>query len=70
VNELEQDSENRDTVYLAGVSETFKEHLFQQSNLFLDLEALILPKDLKSGKQKKYCFLSMSMPPNVVLKGD
>uniref|UniRef100_A0A8C0X6Q4 RNA exonuclease 5 n=1 Tax=Castor canadensis TaxID=51338 RepID=A0A8C0X6Q4_CASCN len=57
VNELEQDSENRATVYLAGVSETFKEHLFQQSNLFLDLEALILPKDLKSGKQKKYCFL-------------
>ncbi|XP_006153348.1 RNA exonuclease 5 isoform X2 [Tupaia chinensis] len=57
VNELEQDSENRGTIYLSGVSETFKEHLLQQSNLFLGLEAVILPKDLKSGKQKKYCFL-------------
>ncbi|XP_006153349.1 RNA exonuclease 5 isoform X3 [Tupaia chinensis] len=58
VNELEQDSENRGTIYLSGVSETFKEHLLQQSNLFLGLEAVILPKDLKSGKQKKYCFLN------------
>uniref|UniRef100_A0A8I3N0L6 RNA exonuclease 5 n=1 Tax=Canis lupus familiaris TaxID=9615 RepID=A0A8I3N0L6_CANLF len=57
VNELEQDSENRGTIYLSGVSETFKEHLLQQSNLFLGLEAVILPKDLKSGKQKRYCFL-------------
>ncbi|OWK10874.1 hypothetical protein Celaphus_00006982 [Cervus elaphus hippelaphus] len=57
VKELEQDSENRGTIYLSGVSETFKEHLFQQSSLFLGLEAVILPKDLKSGKQKRYCFL-------------
>ncbi|XP_012661123.1 RNA exonuclease 5 [Otolemur garnettii] len=57
VNELERDSENRGTIYLSGVNETFKEHLLQQSNLFLGLEAVILPKDLKSGKQKKYCFL-------------
>ncbi|XP_057551523.1 RNA exonuclease 5 [Hippopotamus amphibius kiboko] len=57
VNELEGDSENRGTIYLSGVSETFKEHLLQQSSLFLGLEAVILPKDLKSGKQKKYCFL-------------
>ncbi|XP_012500446.1 PREDICTED: putative RNA exonuclease NEF-sp isoform X2 [Propithecus coquereli] len=57
VNELERDSENRGTIYLSGVSETFKEHLLQQSNLFLGLETVILPKDLKSGKQKKYCFL-------------
>ncbi|XP_014720246.1 RNA exonuclease 5 isoform X1 [Equus asinus] len=57
VKELEQDSENRGTIYLSGVSETFKEHLLQQSNLFFGLEAVILPKDLKSGKHKKYCFL-------------
>ncbi|XP_037670585.1 RNA exonuclease 5 isoform X3 [Choloepus didactylus] len=57
VDELERDSENRGTIYLSGVSETFKEHLLQQPSLFLGLEALILPKDLKSGKQKKYCFL-------------
>ncbi|XP_033281808.2 RNA exonuclease 5 isoform X5 [Orcinus orca] len=57
VNELEQDSENRGTIYLSGVSETFKEHLLQQSSLFLGLEALILPKDLKNGMQKNYCFL-------------
>uniref|UniRef100_A0A8D2DUR1 RNA exonuclease 5 n=1 Tax=Sciurus vulgaris TaxID=55149 RepID=A0A8D2DUR1_SCIVU len=57
VNELERDSENRDTIYLSGVHDTFKQHLLQQSNLFLGLEAVILPKDLKSGKQKKYCFL-------------
>ncbi|XP_020729432.2 RNA exonuclease 5 isoform X2 [Odocoileus virginianus] len=57
VNELEQDSENRGTIYLSGVSETFKEHLLQQSSLFLGLKAVILPKDLKSGKQKRYCFL-------------
>ncbi|XP_036680614.1 RNA exonuclease 5 isoform X4 [Balaenoptera musculus] len=58
VNELEQDSENQGTIYLSGVSETFKEHLLQQSSLFLGLEAVILPKDLKNGKQKKYCFLN------------
>uniref|UniRef100_A0A8C3VZN9 RNA exonuclease 5 n=1 Tax=Catagonus wagneri TaxID=51154 RepID=A0A8C3VZN9_9CETA len=57
VNELEHDSENRGTIYLSGVRETFKEHLLQRSNLFLGLEAVILPKDLKSGKQKEYCFL-------------
>uniref|UniRef100_A0A8C6EH64 RNA exonuclease 5 n=1 Tax=Moschus moschiferus TaxID=68415 RepID=A0A8C6EH64_MOSMO len=57
VNELERDSENRGTIYLSGVSETFKENLLQQSSLFLGLEAVILPKDLKSGKQKRYCFL-------------
>ncbi|XP_058567193.1 RNA exonuclease 5 isoform X3 [Neofelis nebulosa] len=57
VKELEQDSENRGTIYLSGVNQTFKEHLLQQSNIFLGLEAVILPKDLKSGKQKKYCFL-------------
>uniref|UniRef100_A0A8D2A0N0 RNA exonuclease 5 n=1 Tax=Sus scrofa TaxID=9823 RepID=A0A8D2A0N0_PIG len=57
VNELEHDSENRGTIYLSGVRETFKEHLLQRSSLFLGLEAVILPKDLKSGKQKKYCFL-------------
>lgn len=57
VNELEQDSENRGTIYLSGVSETFKEHLLQHCSIFLGLEAMILPKDLKSGKQKGYCFL-------------
>ncbi|XP_040314758.1 RNA exonuclease 5 isoform X3 [Herpailurus yagouaroundi] len=57
VKELEQDSENRGTIYLSGVNQTFKEHLLQQSNIFLGLEAVILPKDLTSGKQKKYCFL-------------
>ncbi|XP_045316369.1 RNA exonuclease 5 isoform X2 [Leopardus geoffroyi] len=57
VKELEQDSENRGTIYLSGVNQTFKEHLLQQSNIFLGLEAVILPKDLKSGKQKNYCFL-------------
>ncbi|XP_003998832.2 RNA exonuclease 5 isoform X1 [Felis catus] len=57
VKELEQDSENRGTIYLSGVNQTFKEHLLQQSNISLGLEAVILPKDLKSGKQKKYCFL-------------
>lgn len=67
VNELEHDSENRGTIYLSGVRETFKEHLLQRSSLFLGLEAVILPKDLKSGKQKKYCFLSKSLPLNKIL---
>nr|AAK17192.1 exonuclease NEF-sp [Homo sapiens] len=57
VNELEGDSENQGSIYLSGVSETFKEQLLQEPRLFLGLEAVILPKDLKSGKQKKYCFL-------------
>ncbi|XP_040314759.1 RNA exonuclease 5 isoform X4 [Herpailurus yagouaroundi] len=63
VKELEQDSENRGTIYLSGVNQTFKEHLLQQSNIFLGLEAVILPKDLTSGKQKKYCFLSSEGGP-------
>ncbi|KAM6166305.1 RNA exonuclease 5 [Erethizon dorsatum] len=57
VNELGRDSENRDTIYLSGVSEAFKEHMFQQCDQFPGLEAVILPKDLESGKQKTYCFL-------------
>lgn len=57
VNELEGDSENQGSIYLFGVSETFKEQLLQEPRLFLGLEAVILPKDLKNGKQKKYCFL-------------
>nr|XP_038934626.1 RNA exonuclease 5 isoform X7 [Rattus norvegicus] len=57
VRELEQDSENQGTIYVAGIGETFKEHLLEQSNLFPDLEAVILPKELKSRKQKNYCFL-------------
>ncbi|KAM7147636.1 LOW QUALITY PROTEIN: RNA exonuclease 5 [Molossus nigricans] len=51
------DSENRGPLFLSGVSKSFKEHLLQQSNLFFGLEAVILPKDPKSGKQKKHCFL-------------
>ncbi|XP_005405087.1 PREDICTED: putative RNA exonuclease NEF-sp isoform X2 [Chinchilla lanigera] len=57
VNELGRDSENRDTIYLSGVSESFKENMFQQCDHFPGLEAVILPKYLESGKQKKYCFL-------------
>ncbi|XP_062035679.1 RNA exonuclease 5 isoform X3 [Lepus europaeus] len=57
VNELELDSENQGTIYLSGVNENFKDCLLQQSSLFLGLEAVILPKDLKSGMPKKYCFL-------------
>ncbi|XP_004691785.1 PREDICTED: putative RNA exonuclease NEF-sp [Condylura cristata] len=57
INELERDSENRGTIYLSGVTENFKERLLQRSNVFLGLEVVILPKDLKTGKQKKYCFL-------------
>ncbi|XP_031243933.1 RNA exonuclease 5 isoform X2 [Mastomys coucha] len=54
---LEQDSENQGTIYVAGIGETFKEHVLEQSNLFPDLEAVILPKEVKSRKQKNYCFL-------------
>uniref|UniRef100_A0A671G005 RNA exonuclease 5 n=1 Tax=Rhinolophus ferrumequinum TaxID=59479 RepID=A0A671G005_RHIFE len=57
VNELEQDSENQGTIYLSGVSETFRERLLRQSSLFVGLEAVILPKDFKNRKQKKYGFL-------------
>ncbi|OBS60205.1 hypothetical protein A6R68_08685, partial [Neotoma lepida] len=57
VHELEQDSENQGTIYVAGLGETFKEHLLEQSSRFPDLEAVILPKDVKSRKQKNYCFL-------------
>lgn len=56
VNELEGDSENQGSIYLFGVSETFKEQLLQEPRLFLGLEAVILPKDLKNGKQKKILF--------------
>lgn len=57
VKELELDSENRGIIYLSGVNENFKDCLLQQTSLFLGLEAVILPKDLKSGMPKKYCFL-------------
>lgn len=67
MSELERDSENRGTIYLSGVSASFKEHLWQQSNLFSGLEAVILPKDPKSGKPKKYCFLSKCVPLNVAV---
>ncbi|KAL1774235.1 RNA exonuclease NEF-sp isoform X1 [Sigmodon hispidus] len=57
VRELERDSENQGTIYVAGFGETFKEHLLEQSSLFPHLEAVILRKDVKSRKQKNYCFL-------------
>ncbi|XP_019505391.1 PREDICTED: putative RNA exonuclease NEF-sp isoform X1 [Hipposideros armiger] len=57
LNELEEDAENRGAIYLSGVSEAFREHLLQQSSLFVGLEAVILPKDFKTGKQRSYCFL-------------
>ena len=63
VRELEQDSENQGTIYVAGIGETFKEHLLEQSNLFPDLEAVILPKEVKSRKQKNYCFLNSEGEP-------
>ncbi|XP_071461605.1 RNA exonuclease 5 isoform X3 [Marmota flaviventris] len=59
VNELEQDSENRDTIYLSGVSQNFLGHLQELPNLFFGLEAVIVPTDPKSGRQKKYCFLTL-----------
>lgn len=67
MNELEEDSENRGAIYLSGVSEAFREHLLQQSSLFFGLEAVILPKDFKTGKQRSYCFLSECVPLKVAL---
>lgn len=57
MKELERDSENRNTIYVSGVSEAFKEHMFHECSHFPGLEAMFLPKDLESGKQKTYCFL-------------
>ncbi|XP_040853630.1 RNA exonuclease 5-like isoform X2 [Ochotona curzoniae] len=57
LEELALDAENQGSLYLSGVKEDFKERLLQQSNCFLGLEALILPKDHRSGIPKKYCFL-------------
>lgn len=62
IHELGEDSENRGSIYLSGVSEAFREQLLQQSNLFSGLEAVILPKDFKTGKQRSYCFLSECAP--------
>ncbi|XP_027265992.1 RNA exonuclease 5 isoform X5 [Cricetulus griseus] len=64
VHELEQDSENQGIIYVAGLGETFKEHLLDQSSLFPGLEAVILPKDVKSRKQKNYCFLKFKTRDN------
>ncbi|XP_021581110.2 RNA exonuclease 5 isoform X2 [Ictidomys tridecemlineatus] len=63
VNELEQDSENRDTIYLSGVSQNFLGHLQELPNLFFGLEAVIVPTDPKSGRRKKYCFLKFKGGP-------
>lgn len=68
LEELALDAENQGSLYLSGVKEDFKERLLQQSNCFLGLEALILPKDHRSGIPKKYCFLSKSMPLNMALR--
>nr|XP_027785581.1 RNA exonuclease 5-like [Marmota flaviventris] len=57
VNELERDSENRDTIYLSGISKDFLGHIQELPNLFGGLEAVIVPTDAKSGRQEKYCFL-------------
>ncbi|XP_038182309.1 RNA exonuclease 5 isoform X5 [Arvicola amphibius] len=57
VRELEQDCENQGTIYVTGFGKAFKERLLEQSSLFPGLEAMILPKDVKSRQQKKYCFL-------------
>lgn len=58
VKELEQDSENRGTIYLAGVGEAFRERLLREVILFPGLEAVMLPKDLGHREQRKHCFLS------------
>lgn len=60
VTELERDCENQGTIYLAGVDAAFKARLLQQSDLFFGLEAVFLPKDPKSRKQKNYCFLKFT----------
>ncbi|XP_058537028.1 RNA exonuclease 5 isoform X1 [Ochotona princeps] len=57
LDELALDAENQGSLYLSGVKGGFKERLLQQSNCFLGLEALILPKDHRSGIPKNYCFL-------------
>ncbi|XP_049999241.1 RNA exonuclease 5 isoform X3 [Alexandromys fortis] len=57
VHELEQDCENQGTIYVTGFGKAFKEHLLEHSSLFPSLEAMILPKDVKSRQQKNYCFL-------------
>uniref|UniRef100_A0A8C5YTL9 RRM domain-containing protein n=1 Tax=Marmota marmota marmota TaxID=9994 RepID=A0A8C5YTL9_MARMA len=57
VNELERDSENRDTIYLSGISKDFLGHIQELPNLFGGLEAVIVPTDAKSRRQEKYCFL-------------
>uniref|UniRef100_A0A8C8VEW8 RNA exonuclease 5 n=1 Tax=Pelusios castaneus TaxID=367368 RepID=A0A8C8VEW8_9SAUR len=58
IKELEMDIENEGVIYVAGVKKTLTEPDLQEKFSQLeDLRALFLPRDLKSGKHKNYCFL-------------
>ncbi|XP_067407591.1 RNA exonuclease 5 [Emydura macquarii macquarii] len=58
IKELEMDIENEGVIYVAGVKKTLTETDLQEKFSHLkDLQALFLPRDLKSGKHRNYCFL-------------
>ncbi|XP_069503751.1 RNA exonuclease 5 isoform X2 [Ambystoma mexicanum] len=58
IRELDGDFETDSIIYVSGIekSET-EEDLRQRFSHFKDLENIFLPKDYKSGKNRKYCFL-------------
>ncbi|XP_043945433.1 RNA exonuclease 5 [Protopterus annectens] len=56
--ELEKDVVNKNAIYVTGIKKNSTENdVVKHFSHFGQLEAVIYPKDAKTGKYKKYCFI-------------
>ncbi|NXP47471.1 REXO5 exonuclease, partial [Heliornis fulica] len=67
IKQLELDVENQGVIYVAGLKKSLTETDLQEEFRELkDLETLFLPKDLQTGKHRKYCFLRFQKSQSAV----
>lgn len=63
IKEMEEDPENRDTIYVSGFMKPLTENLLQQQfSHFKEIKAIFAPKNQRSQQNEKYCFIKFQSP--------
>lgn len=62
IKEMEEDPENRNTIYVSGFMKHVTENFLQQQfGHFKEIKAIFAPKNQRSQQNEKYCFISKQL---------
>ncbi|KAM5152915.1 RNA exonuclease 5 [Mantella aurantiaca] len=68
IKDMEEDPENRDTIYVSGFMKPLTEKCLQQQFSHLkEIKAIFAPKNPRSGKHEKYCFIKLQSPESAAM---